>query len=191
MTPCSSPIQFTTAIDRDPTTPGIAHWPCDGGASRHEVLGTLNDALANAIVCLLRYRRDHVLARGARSYTAAWDFLDHSNNQQRHADLIADHIMQLGGKPDFSCGKLLQHCRADHTEDPTVADMLRENLIAAHLLVDDYRQFIDYLRDAYPTTRHLLESIMEVEQAHVIDLTHLLQAASACVGQPRGDHENR
>ncbi len=180
MIPRSSPIQFTTAIGRAPTIFGMSHWPLDGGASRHEVLGTLNDALATAIVCLMRYRRHHFLARGTRSYTAAWDFLDHSNNQQGHADLIAGHIMQLGGQPDFSPDKLLNQCRVEHTNDPTVMDMLRENLIAAHLLVDDYREFIDYLRDSYPTTRRLLESIMEVEQAHVIELDHLLHATPAC-----------
>ncbi|MCW2313023.1 ferritin-like domain-containing protein [Rhodoferax antarcticus] len=190
MTSRSAHIQFTTAIERVPTIPGMSHWPMDGSASQHEVLGTLNDAMANAIVCLLRYRSHHFLARSARSYAAAWDFLDHSNNQQGHADLIAEQIVLLGGQPDFTPDKLLQQCRAEHTNDPTVTDMLSENLIAAHLLVDDYRQFIVFLRDAYPTTRRMLESILEVEQAHVVELAQLLQVESACAWPPRRGHES-
>jgi len=189
MTPRRSYRQFTTDLDGAPTTLGMSHVPIDGGASRHKVLGTLNDAMVNAIACLLRYRRHHFLARGARSHTAAWDFLDHSNNQQGHADLIAGHIMQLGGQPDFSPDKLLHHCSGESTNAPSVTDMLRENLLAAHLLVDDYHQFIELLNNAYPTTRDMLESILEVEQAHVVELAQLLQAASACGGQPGGNHE--
>ena len=182
MTYCISPDQFTTAGDRAPTVCGLGHSPLDEDAKHDQVLALLNDALANAIVCVLRYRQHYFLARGARSHAVAWDFLDHSNDQQGHADLIAEHILQMGGQPDFSPEKLIHHWRAARADDSTVANILRSNLTAANLVMGDYRRYIVYLRDAYPSTRRVLESIIEDEQAHVAELSHLMQAAPAYDG---------
>ena len=49
------------------------------GANREAVLKLLNDALATEIVCVLRYRRHHFMARGIHSKGVAEEFLAHSN----------------------------------------------------------------------------------------------------------------
>ena len=59
-------------------------------ADRSEVLRLLNEALATEIVCVLRYRRHHFMARGIDSKSTADEFLVHSNEEQGHADRIAE-----------------------------------------------------------------------------------------------------
>src|ERR1017187_2731458 len=71
-------------------------------ADRTEVLKLLNEALATELVCVLRYRRHHFMARGITSKSISDEFLVHSNEEQAHADLIAECIVQLGGEPDFA-----------------------------------------------------------------------------------------
>jgi hypothetical protein len=71
-------------------------------ADRTQVLKLLNEALATEIVCVLRYRRHHFMARGIDATSTADEFLVHSNEEQGHADQIAERIVQLGGEPDFS-----------------------------------------------------------------------------------------
>ncbi len=71
-------------------------------ADRETVLRLLNEALATEIVCVLRYRRHHFMASGHKSEAVAAEFLVHANEEQAHADLIAQRIVQLGGEPDFS-----------------------------------------------------------------------------------------
>ena len=71
-------------------------------ADREAVLKLLNDSLATEIVCVLRYRRHHFMARGIPSPAVAAEFLVHSNEEQGHADFLAPSIVQLGGAPDFS-----------------------------------------------------------------------------------------
>src|SRR5580704_11333313 len=71
-------------------------------ADRIEVLKLLNEALATELVCVLRYRRHHFMARGITSKSIADEFLTHSNEEQAHADQIAERIVQLGGEPDFA-----------------------------------------------------------------------------------------
>ncbi len=71
-------------------------------ANREMVLRLLNDSLATELVCVLRYRRHHFMARGIHSQSVAQEFLDHSNEELGHADEIAERIVQLGGEPDFA-----------------------------------------------------------------------------------------
>src|SRR5215468_8876592 len=71
----------------------------DYKADRNAVLERLNDALATEIVCVLRYRRHYFMARGIHSQAVADEFLQHSNEEQQHADQIAERIVQLGGEP--------------------------------------------------------------------------------------------
>jgi bacterioferritin len=71
-------------------------------ADRNAVLKLLNEALATEIVCVLRYRRHHFMAKGLDAKTVADEFLVHANEELAHADLIAARIVQLGGEPDFA-----------------------------------------------------------------------------------------
>jgi hypothetical protein len=64
------------------------------GADREQVLKLLNEALATEIVCVLRYRRHHFMARGIHGQSVGAEFLTHSIEEQGHADLLAARIGQ-------------------------------------------------------------------------------------------------
>jgi bacterioferritin len=144
-------------------------------ADRAAVLEMLNDALATEIVCVLRYRRHYFMARGLQSKSVAEEFLAHSNEEQGHADQIAERIVQLGGEPDFSPAGLTGRSHAEYVEGSTLADMIKEDLVAERIAIDSYRDFISYLAGNDPTTRRMLESILAVEEEHADDLADLLQ----------------
>ena len=71
-------------------------------ADRETVIKILNEALATEIVCVLRYKRHYYMATGIHAQSVAAEFLEHANEEQGHADQIAERIVQLGGEPDFS-----------------------------------------------------------------------------------------
>jgi bacterioferritin len=147
-------------------------------ADRQAVLKRLNDSLATELVCVLRYRRHHFMARGIHSQAVAGEFLAHSNEEQGHADQLAERIVQLGGEPDFSPASLVGRSHAEYVEGTTLADMIKENLVAERIAIDSYRAFIAYLADNDPTTRRLLEAILAVEEEHADDLADLLQGTA-------------
>lgn len=151
-------------------------------ANRETVLKLLNDALATEIVCVLRYRRHHFMAKGMQSQGIAAEFLAHSNEEQGHADQIAGRIVQLGGEPDFSPHELAARSHAEYVAGVTLVEMIREDLVAERIAIDSYRGSIQYLGDKDPTTRRLLESILAVEEGHADELADLLQD----VGMPSG-----
>jgi bacterioferritin len=144
-------------------------------ADRKTVLKLLNDSLATEIVCVLRYRRHHFMARGIHSQAVAEEFLTHANEELGHADMIAERIVQLGGEPNFSPGGLASRSHAEYIEGVTLLAMIKEDLVAERIAIDSYRDFIQYLADQDPTTRRLLETILAVEEEHADDLADLLQ----------------
>jgi bacterioferritin len=144
-------------------------------ADRETVLKLLNDALATEIVCVLRYRRHYFMARGIHSQSVAAEFLAHSNEEQGHADLIAERIVQLGGEPDFSPGSLVGRSHAEYVAGTTLVDMIKENLVAERIAIDSYRDAVKYLGGNDPTTRRMLEGILAMEEEHADDLADLLK----------------
>jgi bacterioferritin len=143
-------------------------------ADRTEVIAMLNDALATELVCVLRYRRHHFMASGIHSHATTAEFLVHSNEEQGHADQLAERIVQLGGEPDFSPDSLSKRSHAEYVEGATLTQMIRENLVAERIAIDSYRHAIESVGNDDPTTRRLLESILAVEEEHADELADLL-----------------
>jgi bacterioferritin len=150
-------------------------------ADRPKVLKMLNEALATEIVCVLRYRRHHFMARGIHGQTVGAEFLVHSNEEQGHADQLAARIVQLGGEPDFSPDSLSERSHAEYVPAKTLTDMIRENLVAERIAIDSYRDMVRYLGDQDPTTSDLLKQILAVEEEHADELADLLE------GMPAGE----
>jgi bacterioferritin len=145
------------------------------GADRDQVVRLLNEALATEIVCVLRYRRHHFMARGIHGQNVGAEFLAHSDEEQDHADLLAARIVQLGGEPDFSPDSLSERSHAEYVPGSTLTQMIRENLVAERIAIDSYRDMILYLRDQDPTTCDLLKQILAVEEQHADELADLLE----------------
>lgn len=145
------------------------------GADIGQVIHILNEALATEIVCTLRYKRHHFMASGLNSQAAAAEFLEHANEEQQHADQIAARIVQLGGAPNFSPEGLLTRSHAEYVEGTTLKEMIEEDLVAERIAIDSYREIIQYLGNADPTTRRMLEEILAVEEEHADDLLDLLE----------------
>ena len=144
------------------------------------VIGALNAALATELVCVLRYRRHHFMAKGLDAKSTADEFLVHSNEEQVHADQLATRIVQLGGEPDFAPDGLSARSHAEYIAGTSLVEMIREDLVAERIVIDSYRELIRYLADQDPTTSHLLRSILAKEEEHAEELSDLL------VSQPAG-----
>jgi bacterioferritin len=136
----------------------------------------LNEALATEIVCVLRYRSHHYMAAGIHYQSIASEFMQHSVEEQRHADMIADRIRQLDGTPDFSPQGLLTRSHSQYEEGASLIAMIKEDLIAERIAIESYMEMIRFFGDNDPTTRRMLEEILAKEEEHADDLVTLLQS---------------
>jgi bacterioferritin len=144
-------------------------------ADRVTVLKLLNEALATEIVCVLRYKRHYFMAKGIHAEGVASEFLEHANDEQQHADQIAERITQLGGEPDFSPDGLVSRSHAEYVEGGSLEEMIKEDLVAERIAIDSYREIVNYLGDADPTSRRLMEEILAKEEEHADDLANLIE----------------
>lgn len=144
-------------------------------ADRETVVKLLNEALATEIVCVLRYKRHYFMASGIHAEGVAAEFLEHANDEQGHADSIAQRIVQLKGEPNFNPEGLLMRSHAEYVEGTTLTEMIKEDLVAERIAIDSYREIITYLGDNDPTSRRLMEQILAVEEEHADDLVSLLE----------------
>jgi len=141
-----------------------------------QAISILNEALATEIVCTLRYRYHYFAASGIHSAAIAEEFLQHSNEEQGHADMIARRIKQLGGKPEMNPAIIAKMAHSEYKEGNTLSEMLREDLIAERIAIETYREMVNYFGVKDPTSRRLIEEILAVEEEHADELADLLFA---------------
>lgn len=144
-------------------------------ADRGNVIKLLNEALATELVCVLRYKRHYYMADGIDSEMAAQEFLEHADQEQQHADEIAQRITQLGGEPDLSPDSLLSRSHSEYVAGNNLKEMIEEDLVAERVAIDTYKEMVDYLENKDPTTRRMLEGILAVEEEHADDMANLLE----------------
>ncbi|HZU82572.1 MAG TPA: DUF892 family protein, partial [Polyangiaceae bacterium] len=143
-------------------------------ADRETVVKLLNEALATELVCVLRYKRHYFMAHGLSAPGVAQEFQEHANDEQDHADRLAQRITQLDGEPNFDPDGLTSRSHSEYKEGADLVDMLREDLVAERVAIESYAEIIRFLGNDDPTTRRLMEEILAKEEEHANDLSDLL-----------------
>jgi bacterioferritin len=140
----------------------------------HEACRLLNEALATEIMCVLRYRHHQIIAKGIDSIQVSAEFAEHALEEEQHMMMVAERINQLGGDPDFNPTTVGQRSAADYGTGIDLVTLIQEDLIAERIAIDVYRKMIAWFGTADPTTRRILEVILEQEEEHADDLANLL-----------------
>ena len=147
-------------------------------ADRKKVLSVLNEVLATEIVCVLRYKRHYYTAMGIHADAAKKEFLQHANEEQQHADWVAERIAQLGGEPNFNPEGLATRSHAQYVEGQDLTEMIKEDLVAERIAIETYSEIIRWLANDDPTTRIMIEQINKAEEEHANDMSDLLKKMS-------------
>jgi bacterioferritin len=145
---------------------------------RQSVISLLNEGLSMELECVLRYRSHYFASPGAggvAGVTVAAELLEHSNEELAHADRLAKRITQLGGVPIFVPK---QPAARVHDHEPTLREMLMDDLAQERLAVNNYASSVRTVGDSDPTTRRLLEDILAQEEDHVEELEDFLRNLS-------------
>jgi bacterioferritin len=145
----------------------------------------LNHAVATEIVCILRYRFHAAVAAGIASDSVKEEFAEHARDEEQHLIWLAERISQLGGKPNLDPEGLASRAASQYIEGGDLVDMIKENLVAERIAIETYRDMARYFAERDPTTRLLVERILEKEEEHANDMHDLLVARE---GEPMLQH---
>lgn len=144
-------------------------------ANREQVVKVLNEVLATELVCVLRYKRHYYVAQGIHAEAVKGEFLQHAAEEQQHADEVAARITQLNGEPDFNPETLMKRTHSQYDEGTDLTSMIKEDLVAERIAIETYLEISRWLGDEDPTTRRLIERILEKEEEHAEDLVNMLE----------------
>ncbi|HET9391517.1 MAG TPA: ferritin-like domain-containing protein [Steroidobacteraceae bacterium] len=155
----------------------------DYALDRKKAIAVLNEALATELVCVLRYRFHYFMASGIHSQAVKEEFHEHAREEQEHADWIAERIKQLGGKPEMNPAVISGNSHSEYKEGTSLADMIREDLIAERIAIESYREIIKFFGEKDSTSRRLIERILEKEEEHADEMADLLFAVEPETGE--------
>lgn len=131
----------------------------------------LNQALATELVCVARYKSHASRCSGFLGDLVRGHFMEHAEQEQRHADRVAERI--LGGEPEYDPAQVIAHAHVKFETSANVAEMVQQNLVAERIAIEKYRELILGIGNQDAPTRALLEGILADEEEHCQDMIEL------------------
>ena len=164
------------AMENGPVTPYYT-LPLD------KVFEVLNAAIASEIICVLRYQQHYYMATSIHQDQLQDLFKEHWQDEQGHLGRIADRIKQLGGVPNFDPEGITARAFSKFESGHTLADLLREDLLAERVVIKMYGDIVNFFGTADPVTRRMFEDILKDEEDHADDLADLLYTVDPITGK--------
>ncbi len=137
-----------------------------------QLIKILNQAFADEWLAYYKYWLGAKVAVGMPKEAVVAELAQHAGDELRHAGMVADRIIQLGGVPLldpkawFDCA----NCDYDKPEDPNVRVLVDQNIKGEQCAIDVYKKIMDYTRDKDPVTYNMALQILTDEIAHEEDL---------------------
>jgi len=142
------------------------------GVNIADLIALLNKAYADEWLAYYQYWIGAKVALGMPREAVVAELIQHANDELRHAGMVADRIIQLGGTPLLEPQQWLKetNCGYDSPEDPDVRILLRQNIKGEQCAISQYKKIMDYTKDKDPVTYDLALKILEDEIEHEDDL---------------------
>jgi bacterioferritin len=147
------------------------------------VYEVLNAALASEIICVLRYKQHYYMTTSIHQEQLQGLFKEHGLDEEGHLERIADRIKQLGGVPNLSPHGLIERAFSSFESGHTLADLLREDLLAERVVIKMYGDIITFFGAADPVSRRMFEEILKDEEDHADEIADLLYTVDPKTGK--------
>lgn len=142
------------------------------GLNIEELLKLLNKAFADEWLAYYQYWMGAKVAVGMPREAVVAELIQHATDELRHAGMLADRIIQLGGTPllepkewyDFT------NCGYDKPSEPDVRVLLDQNIHGEQCAISVYKSLMDYTQGKDPVTYDMALQIMTDEIEHEEDL---------------------
>ena len=164
------------AMENGPVTPYYS-LPLD------QVYEMLNAALASEMVCVMRYRQHYYMTTSIHQEQLQGLFKEHWQDEERHLDMIADRIKQLGGVPNLNPNDVGKRAFSSFEAGHTLADLLREDLLAERVVIKIYGDIVKFFGEADPVSRRMFEEILKDEEDHADEIADLLYTVDPATGK--------
>jgi bacterioferritin len=145
------------------------------GIEIDEVITTLNRAYADEWLAYYQYFIEAKVIKGIMKDAAIAELQQHATDELRHANMVADRILQLGGTPLLNPKEWFTHtnCGYEEPKDFDVVSILEDSIKGEQCAISIYSQLAEMTRDKDIVTYDIVSQILADEVEHEEDLQAL------------------
>ncbi len=153
------------------------------GLDVEKLIAMLNKAYCDEWLAYYQYWIGARLAVGIPRATLTTEMEEHAGEELEHASKLAKRIIELGGTPEIDPAnwKKLSTCGYMPPDNPTVEELLEQNIHGERCAIAVYEKILNYVRGKDMITGHLVRHIMQEEVEHEQELEDIRNdVASLC-----------
>ncbi len=158
------------------------------GIEISEIIKMLNKAYADEWLAYYQYFIEAKVVKGIMKDAAITELTQHAADELRHATMVADRIIQLGGTPLLSPQDWFSHtnCGYEAPDDFDVVAILEDSIKGEQCAISVYSQLVEMTKDKDIVTYDIVSQILADEVEHEEDLQALHDDISEFVESLRG-----
>ncbi len=145
------------------------------GIEIDEIITVLNKAYADEWLAYYQYFIEAKVIKGIMKDAAIAELEQHATDELRHANMVADRILQLGGTPLLNPKEWFKHtnCGYEEPKDFDVVSILEDSIKGEQCAISVYSQLAEMTRDKDIVTYDIVSEILADEVEHEEDLQAL------------------
>ena len=145
------------------------------GIELDEIIRVLNKAYADEWLAYYQYFIEAKVIKGIMKDAAIAELTQHAADELRHANMVADRILQLGGTPLLNPKEWFIHanCGYEEPKDFDVVSILEDSIKGEQCAISIYSQLAEMTKDKDIVTYDIASQILADEVEHEEDLQAL------------------
>lgn len=145
------------------------------GIEAQTVYELLNKAYCDEWLAYYQYFIEAKVVKGLMKDAAIVELTQHAADELRHATMVCDRIIQLGGTPALHPAQWLENsnCGYDAPTEPDVRKVLEQAIKGEQCAIGVYSNILDITREKDIITYDLVSQILADEVEHEEDLQAL------------------
>lgn len=145
------------------------------GLDVKELISILNKAFSDEWLAYYQYWIGAKVTRGPMKDALIAELTQHAADELRHADLISNRIIQLGGTPVLNPKDWFTttNCGYDPPVDPYVKKIIEQNIKGEQCAISTYKKIMEFTFNKDMVTYNLALQILTDEVEHEEDLQAL------------------
>ncbi|WP_428737894.1 ferritin-like domain-containing protein [Sulfurimonas sp.] len=145
------------------------------GIEIQEIIDLLNHAYADEWLAYYQYFIEAKVVKGIMKDAAIAELTQHATDELRHANMVADRIVQLGGTPLLDPRDWFNqtNCGYDAPTDADVVAILNDSIKGEQCAISTYSSIADMVKDKDIITYNMVSQILADEVEHEEDLQAL------------------
>ena len=140
------------------------------------LISQLNAALAEEWLAYYQYWVGALVVEGAMRADVQSEFEEHAEEERKHAQLLANRIIELEGVPVLDPKKWfeLARCKYDAPQEFDSISLLKDNVASERCAILRYQEIADFTNGKDFTTCDIAKHILAEEEEHEQDLQDYL-----------------